>query len=281
MRPTAEDYARVDAIEAKLAELDPILKAFCARSGLRFSGRGEMRMWPRRSMSVREEIDRSIYLVMELTVLEAMDRGFYSDMPWSLEAAASLQGFPVDVLTTSIFQGIPYSKLAEVLEQKLEEALALLRTQTRVDILSKGEMLGAPATSEQDSANFEGVAAKFSEFDSIIQKFCARTGALLLPCSTHSLFRAIKEGRNGYMYLRIDAPFREIMNRGFYSEIPCSLEIEIELSTKANQSERLVQKEIFHELVFSKVADVLEKSLEGGLSQLRALMRERGAGKAE
>src|SRR6185312_16263914 len=114
MRPTSEDYARVDAIEAKLAELDPIIENFCARNGFRFNKRGEMRMWPRRGMWVREEIDRSIYLTMDLTVAEAMDRGFYPEMPWSLGVAASL---PMEtepsarILSTLVFQSVPYCQL--------------------------------------------------------------------------------------------------------------------------------------------------------------------------
>ena len=102
-------------------------------------------MWPRRSMWVREEVDRSIYLTMDLTVAEAMERGFYPEMPWSLEVTASLPIHteePARILSTSVFRGVPYCQLSAVLQKGLEEGLTLLRKQTAEDIMSRGEVIG-------------------------------------------------------------------------------------------------------------------------------------------
>ena len=49
-----EVTARIQAIEAKLAELDPILHGFCARRGYIFSS--QVGVWPPRMGWAREEI---------------------------------------------------------------------------------------------------------------------------------------------------------------------------------------------------------------------------------
>ena len=113
MFPSPEVWVKVDAIEAKLAELDPIMQSFCERSGLKFSKMVDENrtLWPRRGMWVREDIDRCMNLTMDLTVAEVMERGFYPEMPWSLHADATLpiaKGQPTRILNTDVFRGVPY-----------------------------------------------------------------------------------------------------------------------------------------------------------------------------
>jgi hypothetical protein len=84
---------------------------------------------------------------MDLTVQEVMDRGFYSEMPWSLHADATFmpaKGEPTRILRTDVFSGVPYSRLAEILEKSLEDGLAILRGLTREDVLTRGEVVGGP-----------------------------------------------------------------------------------------------------------------------------------------
>ena len=157
MFPSPEDWARVDAIEAKLAELDPIMKAFCQRRGFKFSKMVDENrsLWPRRGMSAREDIDRLMHLTMDLTVAEVMERGFYPEIPWSLHAAATLPiaiGQPTRILNTDVFRGVPYSRLAEVLGKGLEDGFSILRILTREDVITKGEIVaGPPETFGRDS----------------------------------------------------------------------------------------------------------------------------------
>ena len=149
MFPAPEVWARIDAVEAKLAELDPIIESFCERRGLRFSKMVDENrtLWPRRGMWVREDIDRCIHLTMDLTVAEVMERGFYPEMPWSLHADASLpieKGQPPRILDIDVFRGVPYSRLAEVLGQGLEDGLSALRRLSRDDVIARGAVVGLP-----------------------------------------------------------------------------------------------------------------------------------------
>jgi hypothetical protein len=146
MYPSPEVWARVDAIEAKLAELDPIIQSFCERYGFTFTKMVDENrtLWPRRGMWVREEIDRAMYLCMDLTVPEVMERGFYPEMPWSLRGNASLS--PSDVqpnrlLDIYVFCGLPYSSLAEILGKRLEDGLSALRRTTREDVIANGYLI--------------------------------------------------------------------------------------------------------------------------------------------
>ena len=111
-----EVWARVDEIEAKLAELDPILQSFCARRGFRFSTMVDENrtLWPRRGLTAREEIFRGLYLTMDLTVQEVMDRGFYPEMPWSLYADATFmpaRSEPTRILSKKVLNAVPCSLL--------------------------------------------------------------------------------------------------------------------------------------------------------------------------
>jgi hypothetical protein len=103
-------------------------------------------------MWVREDIDRCMHLTMDLTVAEAMERGFYPEMPWSLRAAATLplaKGQPTRILSADVFHGVPYSRLAEVLGPGLEDGLSTLRGLTREDVITKGEVVGEPPDSSR------------------------------------------------------------------------------------------------------------------------------------
>jgi hypothetical protein len=144
MTLSPEIVARVQAVEAKLAELDPILHDFCTRRGFTFSS--QVGVWPRRKAWAREEIDRALDLVMDLTVPEVMERGFYPEMPWSLRATASVMlPLPGRLLTEDVFQGLPFSQLAGVLSARLEDGLARLRQISREDIIARGQIHGQAA----------------------------------------------------------------------------------------------------------------------------------------
>ena len=149
MYPSPEVWARIDLIEAKLAELDPIMQSFCERRGFRFSKMVDENrtLWPRRGMTAREDIYRCMYLTMDLSVPEVMERGFYPEMPWSLHADATLpiaKGEPTRILSADVLSGVPYSRLTEVLEKGLEDGLAILRRLTRDDVVTRGEIVGDP-----------------------------------------------------------------------------------------------------------------------------------------
>jgi hypothetical protein len=136
-----EVTARIHAVEAKLSELDPILHDFCTRRGFTFSS--QIGVWPRRKAWAREEIDRALDLVMDLTVPEVMERGFYPDMPWSLHATASVNlPLPGRLLSEDIFRGLPFSELAGVLSAQLEDGLARLRQIRHADIIARGQIHG-------------------------------------------------------------------------------------------------------------------------------------------
>lgn len=131
--------AKIQAVETKLSELDPIWQEFCSRRGFTFSS--IVGVWPRRRVWAREEIDRSIDLTMDLTVPEFFERGFQPDVPWSLYATASLpfaEDYPPHILSVEVFRHLPFSEIAGVLAARLEDSLALLKRFDREDVLTKG-----------------------------------------------------------------------------------------------------------------------------------------------
>jgi hypothetical protein len=135
--------AKIEAVEAKLTELDPILHEFCSRRGFTFSS--IIGVWPRRRVWARQEIDRAIDLTMDLTVPEFFERGFQPDVPWSLYASASLpvsEDFPSHILSVDVFRHLPFSEIAGVLAARLEDGLATLGSFTREDVLAKGKTYG-------------------------------------------------------------------------------------------------------------------------------------------
>ena len=139
MSLSPEIIVRIQAVEAKLAELDPILHAFCARRGYTFSS--HVGVWPRRKVWAREEVDRTLDLITDLTVPEVMERGFYPEMPFTLIASASEGStIPGRVLMQDVFHGLPFGQLAGVLAARLEEGFVRLRKIKQEDILSRGKV---------------------------------------------------------------------------------------------------------------------------------------------
>lgn len=148
MSRSPETTAMIQALEAKLSELDPILHGFCNEAGFTFTCL--VGSWPRRKVWVREEIDRCLDLTMESTVSEIMDRGFYPEMPWSLRATASLMQVNkhARVLSIDVFRGLPFSELAGVLALRLEDGQKLLRGLTREDVVARGQIHGSSTESK-------------------------------------------------------------------------------------------------------------------------------------
>ena len=146
MSLSPEITARIQAVEAKLSELDPIFQSFCAETGCCCSS--QIGVWPRRRVWRRDEIDRVLDLTTDLTVPEVMERGFCSEMLWSLYATASLLpafGAPDRVLFVDVFRHLPFSELAPTLAGRLKDGLIILRGFTQEDIIAKGQILGRTA----------------------------------------------------------------------------------------------------------------------------------------
>jgi hypothetical protein len=146
MTSSPEEEARVQAVESKLAELDPILRDFCTRN--HFTLNIYVGVWPRRKLWARKEVDLALDLVMDLTVPEVLERGFYPEMPWSLSATASLSLPPPELcrfLTEDVFHGPPFSQLKHVLAAELDHGLVVMRRITREEIISKGKIHGQGA----------------------------------------------------------------------------------------------------------------------------------------
>ena len=142
MSLSPEIIVRIQAVEAKLAELDPILHEFCARSDYTFSG--YVGVWPRRKVWAREEVDRTLDLITDLTVPELMERGFYPEMPFTLIASASERStIPGRVLIQDVFHSLPFAQLAAVLAARLEEGFVILRKIRQEDIVSLGQVHGS------------------------------------------------------------------------------------------------------------------------------------------
>jgi hypothetical protein len=143
MTLTPENAERIQSIETRLATLDPTLRDFCARHDYTFSS--PVGVWPRKRAWRREEVDRCFDLTMDLTVREAMERGFYPDMPWSLYITASTRPpHPDEVrfLTADVFRQLPFSSLCDRLGADLEIGLTTLTTFTLETINERGQKLG-------------------------------------------------------------------------------------------------------------------------------------------
>jgi hypothetical protein len=137
-----EITAKIQAVEAKLSQLDPVLHRFCTKHNYTLSI--HVGVWPRRKLWLREEIDRTLDLTMDLSVSEVMQRGFYPEMPWSLYATGSLPqiegGTPF--LTITIFHGLPFSTMAHQLEARLEDGFEILQGLKTNDIVARGKIHG-------------------------------------------------------------------------------------------------------------------------------------------
>jgi hypothetical protein len=140
MTLTPEITERIQAIEVHLASLDPTLHEFCTRHGYTF--RSFVGVWPRRGAWHREEVDRCFDLTMDLTVPEVMERGFFTDMPWSLYVTASTlphELVSARFLTADVFRRLPFSSLRDRVAAALESGLATLRTFTQEVIDERGQ----------------------------------------------------------------------------------------------------------------------------------------------
>jgi hypothetical protein len=136
---------RIQSIEKKLAEFDPIWEAFCARRGYRFMPGREL--WPNRLAWAHGKVDHRLALTMDVTFAEVLERGFYPEMPWSLYAMTSLPFWTQpagkrtqqQVLSFELFRRLPFSRMREVLEKELERAFTTLSEVTREDVVQKGK----------------------------------------------------------------------------------------------------------------------------------------------
>lgn len=284
MNPSVDDLAKLDAIDAKLAELDPIMEKFCARRGFRLTKIGKaVSSWPRRVMCIRGEIDGCMSLAMDLTVAETRERGFYAEMPWTLDAAASLpleQGEPIRILRTHVLLGAPYSRLAEILEDALEHGSAILRGLTRQDVVTNGEIVGLPPLmpSDEEWENVEAVGAELAKLDPILKKFCAQAGLHFNAklCTNRNLWRCLSDDGDirRSICLNVDLEFTAILQRGFYPEIPLSLEAAAVLPEKQGQRTQMLRKKIFNRVPYSTLAGTLQAGLNDALFFLRSTTRE-------
>lgn len=278
MNPTPEDLARARAVEAKLAELDPILERFCKNKALMFGRTPQDILFPKRSMlvSAREEIDRCMYLSPCVSFQQLLDRGFYPEMPWSLDIIASDPDDRVRLLQMSVFKDVPYSRLSEVLPKALEDGLALLQKITREDVIKKGVSVGSRRPTREDHARLETVATKFAELDSAIERFCRREELVLLPHGKTTLWRGVRlpEDERRCILLNVNTPVPELMKRGFDPQMSCSVAIHASLSEEHDQPTRIYRRTILENVPYRQLADVLESGLKEALAALRALTRE-------
>lgn len=146
---SSEGRANVAAIESKLKELDEVFRQFCSGEGYTFSATVDL--WPRRRVWRRQEIDRCMDLTMAIGVVgvqDVLDRGFYTELPWSLYASGSLQpGTDPDIhiLSRPVLDQVPFSQLASSLAEALRRGLLILNSMTENEILTRGEKCGRRA----------------------------------------------------------------------------------------------------------------------------------------
>jgi len=124
-------------VQEKLSELDPIFETFCNRHGYTLTALSDL--WPSRCIRAREEIDRYLHLSPDVAFVQILDKGFYREMPWKLDAKAmpSMASFPI--LTINLFQKTPFSDLSSVLESRLEKGFSILRGWTLHDVFTKAD----------------------------------------------------------------------------------------------------------------------------------------------
>ena len=139
--------ARVRSVNDKLAELEPILRTFCAHRGYALREPSDASLWPFRSALAHGEIHRCLDLNTDAKFLDILKRGFWREMPWSLYASAAgvAPRQPWRILTTALFRRLPFCDLASVLEQRLEEGFSILRQLTLQDVLARGEIARGPS----------------------------------------------------------------------------------------------------------------------------------------
>ncbi len=137
-----EVKARIKAANDKLSDLDPILQGFCKRRAYILQVIDGLE--PQRTAWARDELYRCLWLSTDSRPPEILNRGFYPEMPWSLCAYGSslfTPSRPRRVLTLDLFRRIPFSGLARLLDQRLEEGFAFLRELTLEGVLAKGQVV--------------------------------------------------------------------------------------------------------------------------------------------
>ncbi|HEV2209832.1 MAG TPA: hypothetical protein VG167_13720 [Verrucomicrobiae bacterium] len=150
---------KVQSVARRLAELDSVFKAFCERR--QYSFVADDQLWPNRRATAYSGIHRQLVLAMDITFVALLERGFYPGMPWSLCAMASLL-FPGNVsprlarmptaaplpascpsVIFHLLDKLPFSEIAVVLDEQLENGFSLLKDLSREDILAKGQQAKA------------------------------------------------------------------------------------------------------------------------------------------
>lgn len=113
-------------------------------------------LWPNRMAWAHGKIDCRLVLTTDAKFAKVLERGFYSEMPWSLYAIASLPfwtqppgktsqpqispvGLTRQVLTFELLRQLPFSELTNSLDKQLERGFSMLSELTREDILQKGK----------------------------------------------------------------------------------------------------------------------------------------------
>jgi len=130
------------SVHEKLAELDPIFHSFCANRGYTLYSPSDL--WPSRCARASGKIDHYLHLNPDVTFLRILEKGFYPEMPWALEAKATPPLVPFPTLTINIFRALPFSALASVLEQRLEQGFSSLQQLTVQDIVARADPHPAP-----------------------------------------------------------------------------------------------------------------------------------------
>ena len=99
---------------------------------------------PARRVWAPGEIDCYMDLNTDVTYPEILARGYYPQMPWSLYAYGVL---PLEreqfcrILTLHVFRRLPFSDLANLLDERLEQGFAFLRTFSPEKILANGQIV--------------------------------------------------------------------------------------------------------------------------------------------
>jgi hypothetical protein len=128
---------KLTTVQEKLSELDSIFQNFCTCRGYTLAAPSDL--WPSRRARARDEIDRHLHLSPDVSFLQILEKGFYREMPWRLDAKAMPPQVPFPTLTINIFQGTPFSVLPSMLEQRLEEGFSTLRYLTLRDVMTKAD----------------------------------------------------------------------------------------------------------------------------------------------
>jgi hypothetical protein len=136
-----EAEEKICEVNHRLGELDPILRRFCEHRG--YEVQVDSSVWPSRGVCARGEIDRYLNLTTEATLAEILKRGFHPEMPWSLYASATphlATGQQFRILTVDVFRALPFSGLASVLEDSLDQGYSILHGLSLEEVLARGEV---------------------------------------------------------------------------------------------------------------------------------------------